>query len=494
MTNIEQVHDDGAAESPACSLDPAAASRAVHAEAGRPSIRLRLLGTLALLSSPFTATVLAFQGSAGGAEGTGESSAFPSRAASTATKGKKERPPGGATVGTEEAVLEGLRWLLRHQNEDGSWGTDSLKSHCSPGKACIPVGARIEPRYNEGLTGLALLAFLGQGISVASQVEIEDTVTGKHHAAGDVVAKGIQWLLARQREDGALGDPDFAYAMYDQALATMALCEAYGISRKRELEASAQRAVDFLVAAQKLDKSGSRWGWRYLSKKHLDDKLAAKAITRGQHDELVEDVDMSVTNWAVMALKSAQLVGLSVPDEVMEGALAYARYTTGKEGLVGYKSPYGAGERLSGPGDQFTYHTGTMSALGMLVRTFTQHDGKDPFLEQAAKLIAKDPPSVSKDKLSIDYYYWYHAALALNQFDGPDSPRKATSKYWQPWNRDLISALLSLQDKTKAPGVCNRGGWLEDDRWGQHTGHALYSTALNVLTLEVYYRYENAFE
>ena len=57
----------------------------------------------------------------------------------------------------------------------------------------------------------------------------------------------------------------------------------------------------------------------------------------------------------------------------------------------------------------------------------------------------------------------------------------------------LIDAILSLQETTKAKNVCNHGGWLENDRWGGHTGYALYSTAINVLTLEVYYRYENAF-
>src|SRR5262245_42683768 len=222
VENIGQVHDDSAAAFPvgASCLDP----------------RRLLLAALALLSSPFTTTVLALQeGGSGSAEDTGGSSAFPSRAAATATKGKNGRPSGDATAQTEQAVLEGLRWLLRHQNEDGSWGTDSLTSHCSPGKACISIKAGIVPAYNEGLTGLALLAFLGQGISVGSQIEIEDTVTGKHHQAGEAVAKGIQWLLGRQREDGALADPDFAYTMYNQALATMAVCEAYGISRKREL-------------------------------------------------------------------------------------------------------------------------------------------------------------------------------------------------------------------------------------------------------------------
>jgi hypothetical protein len=35
---------------------------------------------------------------------------------------------------------------------------------------------------------------------------------------------------------------------------------------------------------------------------------------------------------------------------------------------------------------------------------------------------------------------------------------------------------------------------MKSDRWGNYSGAGpLYNTAINVLTLEVYYRYENAF-
>jgi len=434
----------------------------------------------------------------GGHYGTGTPSAFASRRAATSNRTKKGRPPKGATVGTEEAVLEGLRWLIRHQNEDGSWGVDTLASHCTGDKPCIPAGTEVNPNFNEGLTGLALLAFLGQGISVGSKIEIVDTAMGKRHQAGEVVKKGIKWLVDRQEANtagGSIGNPDFSFGMYNEALATMALCEAYGISRNRELKRPAQRGVDYLVAAQKQNPEGGLWGWRYFSRKHLEGKLASGAIDQGTFAALAEEVDISVTTWVVMALKSAALVKLEVPEDVMQGALAFAEYTSPKDkpGLVGYQNPYMAGTAITGPGDQFTYHTGTMSALGMLVRTFVRHDLDDPFLELAAKNIVRDLPTVSKDKLSIDYYYWYYGTLALNQFDGPDSPRKGAGKYWEPWNKELVDVILSLQDASKGRDVCTRGGWMENDRWGGHTGYALYNTAINVLTLEVYYRYENAF-
>ncbi len=427
----------------------------------------------------------------GGHYGTGLPSTSLSRRPSSGGARKKGRPPGGATVGTEEAVLQGLRWLIRHQNEDGSWGAATLSKHCNPKTPCIPEGAEVDAYCDVGLTGLALLAFLGQGLSVGSKIDIVDTAMGKKHNAGKVVQNGIKWLIGNQKENGFLADPDYAKHMYNEALATMALCEAYGLSRNRELKRPAQKAVDALVAAQKLAPEGGRWGWRYFSKAHLDEVLAAGKIDQATYDEN-QDVDISVTGWVVMALKSAKICGLDVPDEVMEGAYAYAEYTTGKDGLVGYQNPFQAGDTVGGPGDHYTYHTGTMSALGMLVRTFVRQDLEDPFLELAAKHVVKDLPTVTKDNLSVDYYYWYYATLALNQFDGPDSPRKGAGKYWDPWNKALVEAILPLQNDSKVRDVCSRGGWLTDDRWSTH-GRALYNTAINVLTLEVYYRYENAF-
>jgi hypothetical protein len=424
----------------------------------------------------------------GGHFGTGAASAFVSRRAGTATRTKKGRPPKGATVGTEEAVLEGLRWLIRHQEADGSWSPATLGEHCKGSTQCIPAGAEVSHNFDEGLTGLALLCFLGQGISVGSKIEIVDTAMGKRHKAGDVVKNGIKWLVDRQNADGSFSPQGF---MYNEALASMAIFEAYGISRNRELKRPAQKAADFLVAAQKLGPEATPWGWRYTPKVHLDAQLKEGKITQEDYNQ--EGVDISVTGWVVMALKSAALAGLEVPPESLQGALAYARYTTGDDGLVGYQVPAQAGEKINGPRDHFTYHTGTMSALGMLVRTFVSHDLDDPFLDLAAKHIIKDPPEVSKDNLSIDYYYWYYATLALNQFDGPDSPRKGAGKYWEPWNKALIASILKLQDDSKERDVCTRGGWLVDDRWAGNHGYSIYNTALSVLTLEVYYRYENAF-
>ena len=76
---------------------------------------------------------------------------------------------GGGSNKTEWAVLQALRWLKAHQNEDGSWG---------------------QPPIQAAMTGLALLCFLGHGEDHFS-LEFGATVRG-----------AIGWFVNRQDEDG----------------------------------------------------------------------------------------------------------------------------------------------------------------------------------------------------------------------------------------------------------------------------------------------------
>ncbi|TAJ19011.1 MAG: hypothetical protein EPO68_06970, partial [Planctomycetota bacterium] len=149
----------------------------------------------------------------GGHFGSGVST-FASRRVGAGGKGRRT----GVTQGTELSVLEGLRWLVRHQNPDGSWAANSLNEVCTQGSPCWPPtldgnGKEI-PRtnhYDEGLTSLALLAFLGAGYGHDSRVKVVDTQMGKAYTLGDQVKKGLQWLRDRQNEDGSFSKERFMY-------------------------------------------------------------------------------------------------------------------------------------------------------------------------------------------------------------------------------------------------------------------------------------------
>ena len=404
-------------------------------------------------------------------------------------------PKDRAQVQTEVAVLEGLRWLARHQNEDGSWSPATLNEICPCDDPAYNPKKPYGRQYDTGLTSLALLAFLGAGHTHESKLDLVDTAQGKRHKIGGIVKKGLQWLVSRQSPDGSFS-PDRAF-LYNEALAAMAVSEAYGLTQARYWREPAQRGLDFLQRAQRPSPTGSGlWGWRYASRMDIDQFHRGAGSLDAEQQKDLYDSDTSVTGWAIMALKSGQLSGLTVARESLAGGVAFAGHVTqlgpdGKPtGLAGYLDAQGAGAKVTGPNDQFAYHPGSISALAMCIRIFADHDADDPFLKPAAEQIVKDLPTVSKDGLSVDYYYWYYASLALNQVDGPDAPKR-TGKHWPAWNRAMVDALVGLQTQTDRS--CARGGWMAPDRWSLDHGGPLYSTALNVLTLEVYYRYPNAF-
>ncbi|MBN8643749.1 MAG: hypothetical protein J0L61_00725, partial [Planctomycetes bacterium] len=124
-------------------------------------------------------------------------------------------------------------------------------------------------QYDTGLTSLALLAFLGAGHTHESKADLVDTAMGKRHKIGNIVKKGLQWLVARQNQDGSFS-PDRAF-LYNEALASMAVSEAYGLTQARFWREPAQRSLDFLQRAQRPSPTGTGlWGWRYASRMDIE--------------------------------------------------------------------------------------------------------------------------------------------------------------------------------------------------------------------------------
>jgi len=348
-------------------------------------------------------------------------------------------------------VSAALRWLGRHQNPDGTWGSVDFDTRCKD-SSCVGKG---EQGFDEGVTSLALLAFLGAGYSQLSRdVMTDPDVPGVRVPAGEAVKKGLQALLARQDAEGCVGGrgPKF---LYNHAVATLALCEAYGMTEASILREPAKKAVDFLVAAQN---RGA--GWRY-------------GVREGESDT-------SVTGWAVMALKSAELSNLSVPRSAYDGALAWIDQATerGPSPRVGYNQAGSGKVYIPGRNEPFADHP-TMSAIGMVSHLFIKKDPRDAAL--ASSLLVDMP--TWKDR-QIDFYSWYYSTLALYQFDGP------TGSHWKKWNEPMKSVLVPNQKLAKHG--CESGSWDPSlDRWGSEGGR-VYATALNTMTLEIYYRYANA--
>ena len=76
-------------------------------------------------------------------------------------------------------------------------------------------------------------------------------------------------------------------------------------------------------------------------------------------------------------------------------------------------------------------------------------------------------------------YYWYYGTLAMFQMGGT---------HWRAWNKSMKSALVNHQ---RGSGD-EKGSWDPIGAWG-FAGGRVYSTAINVLSLEIYYRYARVF-
>ncbi len=143
----------------------------------------------------------------------------------------------GGNSESELAVAMGLRWLADHQQPDGSWSFDHRGEKC--GNSCTDPGGLSE--CTMGATSMALLTFLGAG---------HTHQTGEYSSQ---VRSGLDHLLKNMLDtnDGIdLRQGNRQGNMYVQGLATIAICEAYAMTKDPALFRPSQRAINFIVHAQ----------------------------------------------------------------------------------------------------------------------------------------------------------------------------------------------------------------------------------------------------
>ncbi|MBL9118469.1 MAG: PD40 domain-containing protein [Phycisphaerae bacterium] len=323
----------------------------------------------------------------------------------------------GGSDETERAVVRALEWLKRSQEADGRW---SSRGH----------GGTVDA--DAAMTGLALLTFLGAG-----HTHVED---GPYR---DAVARGLAWLRARQQPNGDLRSnlpgvgADAAVpadTMYGQTIATVALCEAYAMSRDATLAAPTRLAIAFVLER-------------------------AERARRGP----TEAADTAVLGWLVMTVESARRAGFSPPAEVFDSARSWLDSVSVSR--LGGRYAYEPNQTASP----------AMTAEAMFVQQLIGDADRKPSkrrMDESAEFIADTLPRWSGDAPT---HHWYYATLALFQHQG---------EHWERWNAALRGALLEHQ-REDGPDA---GSWDPQDRWSR-AGGRVYQTAVCALSLEVYYRY-----
>lgn len=322
----------------------------------------------------------------------------------------------GGTKRTEDAVQSGLAWLARNQLKDGSW---SLMGPYSG-------GVRDMDENKTAATAMALLAFQGAG---------NTHKTGKWKSN---VTRGWSWLIERQMPSGSFfREGPFNHQFYTDGQCTIAVCELLGMSEDERYQEPAERAVEYLLKSQ-----SPMGGWRYSPN---------------------SDSDVSVTGWIVMALQSARMAGLEVPqshfDEVM-------RYLDSIASHGGARYPYQAGRESSL----------AMTAEAILCRQYIGWPRDDPRMVAALDWVTEAPNLVSYGP-DQNVYYWYYATQACHHMEG---------EHWKRWNEVMREAVPRAQVQRGREA----GSWdpSTTDPYEARAGR-LYKTCLSIYMLQVYYRH-----
>jgi hypothetical protein len=337
---------------------------------------------------------------------------------------KKKLLETGASKESEAAVAAGLEWLVKHQARDGSWSVKNFNKR--PGCKC---GGNGSMDNDIAATAFGLLPLLAAGNTHRAD---------KESPYAKQVDAGLKYLLLNQNGEG-----EFHPNMYAQGLATMAVCEAYGMTGDPKLKGAAEKGIEYIVSAQ-----SAEGGWRYAQK------------SRGY--------DTSVGGWQVMALKSGEMAGLTVPAETFKKCEKWLDHAgTPNGGEYGYTANSLDDARPANVNPALT-------AVGLLCREHLGWRQRNPELLAGVVQLRRTGP------LTNNMYYSYHATQVMHHMGGAA---------WDGWSPKMRDALVAAQDDGKKEPH-QKGSWYDPkDTVSSEMGGRIMTTSLSLLTLEVYYRH-----
>ena len=337
------------------------------------------------------------------------------------TSAQPAKPSSGRASQSTRSIAGALIWLARHQAPDGHWSSQDYTDRCRD-KTCTGQG---ELRADVEATATALLAFLAAGQTYDKKGPYQATVR-----------KGLQWLMRQQKADGNLS-AGATPASGIHGLATLALCEIYGRTKDPAIRPAVQQAVRFLELSS-------------APAAPVPDASAARSN------------DPSALGWRLLALKSAEAVGLNV-DAEKSRAVA-------KELINDLGTP----EEASLSAEK---RDPRRMAVILLAQQHLKAHGSDVQTAEAVRCLLAHLPGPAQQ----DLRYRFFASLAMQ--NAPNADRRT-------WNNTVAKAIVLEQSKDAQ--TCANGSWspeaVSSDAWARHSGR-LMVTAIQTLSLETYFRY-----
>ncbi|MEM7395647.1 MAG: hypothetical protein AAF492_25220, partial [Verrucomicrobiota bacterium] len=247
----------------------------------------------------------------------------------------------------------------------------------------------------------------------------------------------IQYLLSRQDTKGMFrGKKPSRHPVYDHAIATYAVSEAYGMTRVPALKTAMEGGMKNIINGQQ---PGGGWDYHY-----------KKGDRR----------DTSVSGWHVQAMKAAHLSGAENPG--IKEAM--------KRSIADFKSVFNPSS------GRFAYSTGSsgsegMTGVGVLSMQFLGQ-GNSPEVRGGLKFLDSIKGEWKKDAPKNPMYAWYYITQAKFHKGG---------KTWSAWNKKFSKELVAAQHED--------GHWGAPDGTDGESGEGpVYTTTLGALMLQVYYR------
>jgi len=292
-------------------------------------------------------------------------------------------PLGGDAPAAEPDTAEvgaALEWLAERQEDDGRW---------SAGEGDLQEGG------DPGATALALLTYLGHGHTHRF---------GEHKR---VVNEGLQWLKRQQAADGSVGwDDDAPAPALTHHLGAMALGEAYAVSRDFTLKRYAEKALERTVALQDADSGG----W---------------SLVPGA------PADALATVYGVLALKTAKVGGIEVPDAAFAAASRFLEGLTDGQGWTGYREA-GVGAALTA-GDAEAPAVPLFTAGAYIARVFCGVRRSDGLLRAGVAHLDAAPPRAD----AAAPIYWHLGTYATFQ---------AGNARFEEWASPMWAATGALEE------------------------------------------------
>ena len=308
----------------------------------------------------------------------------------------------GGTEQSEKAVDKALAYLVSIQEEDGRWDIQKTGGGGD---------------HDMAATAFSLLAFYGRGERHDMPCKYKDNVR-----------RGLDWLIEQQLPNGDLRGKKGN--MYDHGIASLAMVEAYGVTKDKNLRSPAQRTIDFIEQSQH-----EEGGWRYKPK---------------------EKGDLSVSGWMIMALASGEMSGIPIPKKTRAGVKRFLREISGGKdgGSYGYTDSPGGGKGSN-----------AMNAVGFFCAQLMGASSNASKAFESSMILNKSGFDLN------DIYYAYYGTLAAYQHQGP---------VWRKWLGKMQESFVKAQEAD--------GSWTLKGSHTNQMGKGIM-TALVTLCMEAHYRY-----